>query len=462
MMNRATSLLVGVVALFSINISNLHAEYWSYSTQPCGAINPWNTLKFNTAQSAVNNIKSTCPSPAYYGDAYQENGAWYYSYAYAPYKFQLYYYGSDLCPSPMVWDNQLQTCQQPIACPSEGTQIKTADTWENWQAGITPSSMTYQGCEYIEGLEASEDVQCYIALNGVVMCQIPYGATGLPPDNPVSEGSPIDQPVPDVLPEDMAKEQPEEVEQVVTPMEYQDDPFPGDTTTVEQKTNTYKSGDETHINNIEREVIEISGNEYVKTTTTTTIQKADGTEIKTTDVTYSNTGTETKTTNIDTKQTTTQTKPGTSGSSTQTVTTNPDGSKTTVKTGTGTGTGTGSGTGSGDTDGDGVDEGDNEDKMPGQPSYGGLWEGTGIDSLVNDLKDMPGPTGQGQIEGMNPFDQISGGSCQQVTMAFAGKTYTFPGNEGCVRLEKFRDVMGWAFYALTLMGLMFIATRKPG
>ena len=351
------------------------------------------------------------------------------------------------CPEPNVWNQDTQQCDlpPPIDCPAEGSYIyRIVPLSESNNLGNVSSD----GCGYIYGfntLGGPSETECFVTITGAVMCRIPYGATGEPATGDEMPAGNIDEEVPSPWAEDYAEE-PLEVEEYVTPQVIQDMPQLGDETTIEETVYTNNFGDQVHVDNQARQVIEIDGNTYVKTTTTTTTNKSDGTVITETHIEYSNTGTTTTTTNIDTGNSTITQSGASSGSTTGTVTGNPDGSGTSTTTSTG------------DPDNNGEIE---QESLPGQPSFDGLWEGTGIDSLTDNLKNMPGPTGQSNIESMNPFAGIPTGSCQQVTMNFFGKSFIFPGVDGCIKLAQFREVMGWAFYALTIMGLMVIATRRP-
>ena len=55
----------------------------------------------------------------------------------------------------------------------------------------------------------------------------------------------------------------------------------------------------------------------------------------------------------------------------------------------------------------------------------------------------------------------SSGSCAQITMNILGRSYSFPGANGCIWLAKWRDIAGWFFYIVTAIELFKIATRRP-
>lgn len=78
------------------------------------------------------------------------------------------------------------------------------------------------------------------------------------------------------------------------------------------------------------------------------------------------------------------------------------------------------------------------------------------DSIVaNTLPGMPD---------LIPLPQFQTGSCRSITFqfSFAGKSVTkqFPGDLGCVQLEKMKEFLGWLMAIAVTIGLMFAALRE--
>jgi len=59
------------------------------------------------------------------------------------------------------------------------------------------------------------------------------------------------------------------------------------------------------------------------------------------------------------------------------------------------------------------------------------------------------------------FELPDTATCQSITSTWRGQTIVFPGADGCIKLDKFRSIMGWMFYILTAFYLVSLATRKP-
>ena len=78
------------------------------------------------------------------------------------------------------------------------------------------------------------------------------------------------------------------------------------------------------------------------------------------------------------------------------------------------------------------------------------------DSLVaNTLPGMPD---------LIPLPQFQTGSCRSITLqfSFAGRNVTkqFPGDLGCVQLEKMKEFLGWLMAIAVSIGLIFAALRE--
>lgn len=75
--------------------------------------------------------------------------------------------------------------------------------------------------------------------------------------------------------------------------------------------------------------------------------------------------------------------------------------------------------------------------------------------LANTLPGMPD---------LIPLPQFQTGSCRSITLqfSFAGKNVTkqFPGDLGCVQLEKMKEFLGWLMAIAVTIGLMFAALRE--
>jgi len=95
--------------------------------------------------------------------------------------------------------------------------------------------------------------------------------------------------------------------------------------------------------------------------------------------------------------------------------------------------------------------------------FDGDADGTGIDGLLDGIGGEGEGGGVATGGGSIDFDPglPSSASCQSITTSIFGHTFTFPGTDGCTKLGKWRDIMGWFFYILTALYLVSLATRRP-
>ena len=340
------------------------------------------------------------------------------------------------CPAGESYDDASNQCgisPPPVEC-EYGVQIKTSVPWSDYANGTAAATIAHEGCEYVQGLEQPDQNECYVALNGQTFCHIAYGASGDSPAPSTEMGTPVDTPVEQ---KSEWEEQPVQSWAEEAPLQQEDSPLPGDTTTIESKTETLGDGDQIKVDNIAREYIEIEGNTYTKTTTTTTTTKSDGTEIVETTVEYSNTGTTTTITDLDDpSQSTTHTAGGGTGSATTTTTTNPDGSSSSSTT----------------QDGDpqeAEEEGEQEqEKFTDQPTQEGILDP--FDTLIEGV-------GQGDL-GSAPSYQWSmstGIGCQAIPWAFGGTNGSWDGY--CPFWDQtIRPALAWMVYILTVIALIGI------
>lgn len=95
--------------------------------------------------------------------------------------------------------------------------------------------------------------------------------------------------------------------------------------------------------------------------------------------------------------------------------------------------------------------------------YDGEVDGTGIAGLLDGIGSEG--TGGGVATGGNTIsfspNLPASATCQSITTSWAGKTIIFPGVDGCIKLGKWRDIMGWFFYILTALYIVNLATKRP-
>lgn len=95
--------------------------------------------------------------------------------------------------------------------------------------------------------------------------------------------------------------------------------------------------------------------------------------------------------------------------------------------------------------------------------FDSLHDQTGYQSLLDGLDTETAIPGLG--DGSSAIDLIpiptGTGSCQQATISFSGRQFTFPSAAGCQKLASFREIFGWALYILTFIAITHIALRRP-
>jgi hypothetical protein len=107
---------------------------------------------------------------------------------------------------------------------------------------------------------------------------------------------------------------------------------------------------------------------------------------------------------------------------------------------------------------------DTADDMPPVPDLSGVG---GLDDLVGDVvgslgSEDPVGTPDGLRDALLNLLPSSGG-CQTLAISFLGQSYDFPGANGCARLDKLKQIIGWALVVYLLYTLIGIATRPvPG
>ena len=121
-------------------------------------------------------------------------------------------------------------------------------------------------------------------------------------------------------------------------------------------------------------------------------------------------------------------------------------------------------------DAQGIAEG-NEDAVideTGTPTgtddmFGGALDGTGIDGYIDGLGgegEGGGVTGGGGSISLD-LGLPQSATCTSISFSFQGTPVVFPGTDGCDKLDKWKDIIGWFLYCATAIYLVRVATRKP-
>jgi len=121
-------------------------------------------------------------------------------------------------------------------------------------------------------------------------------------------------------------------------------------------------------------------------------------------------------------------------------------------------------------DAQGIAEG-NEDAVideTGTPTgsddmFGGALDGTGIDGYIDGLGgegEGGGVTGGGGSIALD-LGLPQSATCTSISFSFQGTPVVFPGTDGCDKLDKWKDIIGWFLYCATAIYLVRVATRKP-
>ncbi len=322
----------------------------------------------------------------------------------------------------------------------------------------TPPIITKDGCGYSYNKFSSSPVLgCRFMVDNSVFCNHAYKGTGQSyssgtPQDP--DSSPIDDGVLGTNPQITL------TNENAPPLLEPDTPANGQTTLTNQTTETkIKSGSNKLTNTDVVTLTTNSGQTVIKTTTTSTITNPDGSTSEIVTTTYTDTG-ETRLINVydpDTGTLTAETtiiKKPKNGSSTKTTNTNSDGSGGTEIEGEGDCALKPENCGE-------EDEEDEEEKYPpvedkGGEQYKDYLDGTGIDGLISDL----GSDDPGLFSFSSPISNMSSG-CQSITTNFGNKVFTFPGNDGCQRLEQLKDIFAFVLYVLTAYSIFEIAIRRP-
>ncbi|MET0082677.1 MAG: hypothetical protein ABW079_06655 [Sedimenticola sp.] len=282
-----------------------------------------------------------------------------------------------------------------------------------------PASIDVDGCEYIAGHpDAPGEWECYLDPLGREWCQYPYGSTGeQSSDLPIADNT-----VPPLEEQTNNNESPPTtVTEQAAPVTETDIPETGDTTVTEQTTETTTKPAYKDITNTDTktDIVDVTDENIVKTTTTKTTTKPDGTVIKETTVEYQQDPVTVTKTEIQwstgQSSSTSNTYPGKSGSTTTTETKNPDGSSSTSVTTTGQGgqgDGTGTGTGSGVGPGEGEDKEEAEEKFTA-PQFG---DAKTYKESMQDFYTRAGNSPIGKATDSIANGMPSGGTCSQLSL----------------------------------------------
>jgi len=326
------------------------------------------------------------------------------------------------------------------------------------QATLPPNTVTNDGCSYTyaDSDSASRGYDCFLAVDGVTMiCNVTYGVSG------ATSSSPTDYNDDNSIGSTSDGGEKSTSNSNGLPVIETDTPIVGDTTTTQTQTENTTYDDQTVIDNKSTsvDITTLNGGDITKTTTTETVQHADGSSDTTITTEYTQNDTTTQTTTLDanagTTATSSNTIKGSSGTTTTTTSTDSTGT-TTGETTTNTGSG-------GDGNENGRDD-DQEGSCLDDQSCNSDIDSSSATDAIDGLFDSAVATVTGDNVGSNDFLgnflAMPSGTCSNPSFSHSSALGSFNKTiDICTKSAALRDGLGWMFYILTIIAIYRIASR---